>query len=101
MPKRGFPRTYRTGLGQELENVHDFTACLNSEFCVIHHPMPGPWSEWPTYWREDRRMMERVCPHGVGHPVAEDYGRGDLSGSFFVHGCCGCPCNPFRREDLK
>ena len=101
MPRQGFPRTYRTGAGQELENVHHFTVCLDSDFCVIHHPMPGPWEQWPTYWRTDRAMMERLCPHGVGHPVAENYGRPGLPDHFFVHGCCGCPCSPNRKEASK
>jgi hypothetical protein len=40
-------------------------------------------------------MMERICPHGVGHPDPDDLeykrkqGLPDAAG---IHGCCGC-CN--------
>ena len=40
--------------------------------------------------------MERVCPCGVGHPVAEMYERVLANGEGWIltHGCCGCPCSP-------
>ena len=79
-----------TGSGQELD-VHKRIDC-RGPWCVVHAPMQGPWDLWPTYWRSDRRIMERICPHGTGHPVAEDYGR--LPDHELVHGCCGCPCSP-------
>lgn len=82
-----------TGTGVELR-VHSYGTCRGS-WCVIHKPMPGPWDSWPTDWRDDRRMV-RVCPCGVGHPVAEEvhwtpWAMGN-------HGCCGCPCRP---DDAK
>lgn len=82
---------YVTPSGQPLHRVHHESRC-RGEFCVIHRPMPGPWESWPTYWRDDRAIMERICPCGIGHPVAEDYGFVDWWG--LVHGCCGCPCQP-------
>ena len=33
----------------------------------------------------DRRIMERICPHGVGHPDPDDVLNQDR-----VHGCDGC-----------
>lgn len=36
--------------------------------------------------------MERICPHGIGHPAAEEYmihAEGAL-----IHGCDGCACHP-------
>jgi hypothetical protein len=65
-------------------------------YCAIHNPMPGPWAEWPRLWREDRNILERVCPHGVGHPVAEMYEWAITNGHGYslVHGCCGeCVCS--------
>lgn len=67
---------------------HPRTDCIG-RWCAIHQPMPGPWNNWPRQWRDDRGILERVCACGVGHPVAEDYGRVDT-----VHGCCGCRCHP-------
>lgn len=80
--------TYLTGSGQLLHNVHDWRDCGGS-FCVVHNPMRGPWSSWPTFWRDDRRIMERICPCGIGHPAVEEVH--DILG---IHGCCGCPCFP-------
>lgn len=28
--------------------------------------------EWPMNWRSDRGIMERICPHGVGHIDPDD-----------------------------
>lgn len=75
---------YVTGIGQHLQ-VHAKNACHSVDWCIIHDPRPGAWRDWPTAWREDRRIMERICPHGVGHPAVEQAGSTD-------HGCDGCPC---------
>lgn len=85
---------YVTGAGQSL-HVHSRKECTG-EWCVIHNPMPGEHNEWPTYWRDDRRIMERTCPHGVGHPTPEyvDYVISVEKGYEAIHGCCGCPCYP-------
>jgi hypothetical protein len=75
--------------GQMLTNVHPRLECIG-EWCPIHRPMPGPWSNWPRLWRDDRGIMERVCPCGIGHPVAEMYQWALENGQGFnlVHGCC-------------
>ena len=84
--------------GQEL-TTHRKGDCVGS-YCVIHRPMPGPWDSWPRQWRTDRRIMERVCPHGVGHPAAEQHEFWMRTGRGYewVHGCCGCPCHPNKAE---
>ena len=41
--------------------------------------------DWPQHFRDDRGIMERICPHGVGHPDPDDYLAGDG-----MHGCDGC-----------
>lgn len=74
--------TYITGTGQRIIS-HNANACASST-CVIHSPSTHCMSTFPTHWREDRRIMERICPHGVGHPDPDD-----LS-SFKEHGCDGC-----------
>lgn len=75
-------------LGQVIQ-THELKHCIG-QWCVIHRQQPGPWSSWPRYWRSDRRIVERICEHGVGHPAAESYQwYEDL-----IHGCDGCPCSP-------
>ncbi len=77
---------------------HHPTAHCFGEWCAIHRPMPGPWASWPRLWREDRGIMERTCPHGVGHPVAEMVGR--VRDDELDHACDGCPCGPSEQEPV-
>ena len=55
---------------------------------------------FPTHWREDTAMMERICPHGIGHPDPDDLAfRESLGGSivrrdYSIHGCDGCCARP-------
>lgn len=81
---------YTTGTGQVLHGVHDPNAC-SGRACVIHAPSDHAMRRFPTHWRPDRGLMERICPHGIGHPDPDDVAylamRG-LLGS--VHGCDGC-----------
>jgi hypothetical protein len=74
--------------------------------------------DWHTHWRDDRKLMERICPHGVGHPDPDDLAYKktvfekqakelfdneknrkeyvkDLLKIESIHGCDGC-CNPKR-----
>ena len=73
---------------------HDIFSC-EGEFCPLHRPKPGAWDSWPLLWRSDRRIMERVCPHGCGHPAVEQLDHWTATGRMYqaVHGCCGCPCS--------
>ena len=78
---------YRTGTGQVVK-VHAADDCRNLDgtgYCPIHNPAPGPWREWLTHWSEDRRIMERICGHGIHHPAVEH-------GGPRPHRCDGCPC---------
>jgi hypothetical protein len=47
---------------------------------------------WPQNWRGDRYLIERICPHGVGHPDPDDLNPDT------VHGCDGC-CTPPHPDD--
>jgi hypothetical protein len=88
---------YTTGTGQNIL-VHDRSDCKN-QYCCIHNPSNHKMKDWPTHWRDDRGIMERICKCGVGHPdpddiafkkrIAEMYNRDE---SFYddTHGCCGC-----------
>ena len=75
--------TYTTGTGQTIGGVHDEGACAG-EFCTIHNPSDHHMREWKTHWRNDRKMMERICPHSVGHPDPDEIA------SDTIHGCDGC-----------
>jgi len=44
--------------------------------------------KFPQHFRYDRYLMERICPHGVGHPDFDDPKASDPVES--VHGCDGC-----------
>lgn len=79
-------------LGQTIQ-VHERSQCIG-EWCAIHRPMPGPWAQWPRWWREDRGIMERICACGIGHPVAEMYKWAYASNRIhlLMHDCCDCQC---------
>ena len=87
--------------GEVLANVHDPSQC-EGEACCIHNPSDHHMIDWPQHWRGDRGIMERICPHGVGHPDPDDLDfiartRGiDAAYDEGVHGCCadnaGRPC---------
>ena len=85
---------YTTGTGQKLK-VHAKTDC-KGEHCVIHNPSNHAMREFPTHWREDRALMERICPHGIEHPDPDDIAfkraiAGEKHARYeAVHGCDGC-----------
>jgi hypothetical protein len=71
-----------------LINVHPETACAGRP-CCIHHPSGHHMVTWPQIWRGDRGIMERQCPHGIGHPDPDDLAIQTHTDSG-VHGCDGC-----------
>ena len=84
---------YVTGTGQKIK-VHDYDRC-KGEFCPIHNPSNHHMKDWPTNWRGDIGVMERICPHGIGHPDPDDLAYKSKFGVTWpsVHGCDGC-CLP-------
>lgn len=85
---------YVTGTGQRLVNVHLPNRDCFANGCVIHAPTREAEAIGPTHYREDRRMMERICKHGVGHPdpdaqrwAERTFGPDPNRG---IHGCDGC-----------
>lgn len=86
------------GTGNKLK-VHDRSQCAG-EFCSIHNPSNHIMKDWPTHWREDRGIMERMCECGVGHPDPDDIAfKRRMAIKQFpsaptydegIHGCCGC-----------
>lgn len=85
------------GEGFHLVKLHDEAPQCHDHGCVIHSPTPDCEANragWPYNWRTDRGIMERICPHGVGHPDPDAAAYLARRGIDFenVHGCCGCPC---------
>jgi hypothetical protein len=75
-----------------LVNVHPESKCAGRP-CVLHSPSDHHMREWPTLWRADTGIMERTCPHGIGHPDPDDLAYHEtLLGHYWlaVHGCDGC-----------
>lgn len=77
--------------------THEPDKCSGS-FCVIHNPSDHHMRDWPKNFRFDRYLVlvERICPHGVGHPDPDSLayiestlpeGRRGYEG---IHGCDGC-----------
>jgi hypothetical protein len=58
--------------GVLLENVHPMDNCAG-EPCVIHNPTEHHMRSWTLVWRDDRKLFERICPHGVGHPDPDQF----------------------------
>lgn len=83
--------------GPGIMRTHPASKCAG-EFCCIHNPSPHGMRDWPMMWRADRYLMERICPHGVGHPDPDDLAHKHRimdqveydKFAFGVHGCDGC-----------
>lgn len=63
--------------------VHPVSKC-EGQVCTIHNPSDHYAKDWPQHFRLDRGIMERTCPHGVGHPDPDDITEDT------THGCDGC-----------
>jgi hypothetical protein len=89
-----FRDVYVTGTEQTIV-VHPRKACAGHP-CTIHAPSDHHMIKWPTHWRSDRKFMERICPHNIGHPDPDHmtYLETVLSEEAVwaegIHGCDGC-----------
>lgn len=87
--------TFGAFIGEVDLHVHDSSVCVN-QGCCIHHPSDHHMKDWPMLWRGDRHMMERMCPHEVGHPDPDDvaffhlWNGAETTFYYSVHGCDGC-----------
>jgi len=74
--------------GGEVIWAHSPEECFGPP-CSIHAPSEHRLNMAPLHWRYDRQIMERICPHGIGHPDPDDIKirEGWDEG---VHGCDGC-----------
>lgn len=69
---------------ERLVNVHDTSQC-ESRPCPIHNMTDHSMRSFPQHFRTDRGIVERICPHGVGHPDPDSHPWTD-----WTHGCDGC-----------
>lgn len=99
----GSGETYVTGTGQIINDVHAREAC-EGRHCVIHNPSEHSMSDFPTHFRDGGQYdikpphMERICPHGIGHPDPDDAAyQASVGQDVGVHGCDGC-CMPVERR---
>lgn len=67
--------------------------------CAIHAPSYHHMRTWPQVMRSST-LIERTCPHGVGHPDPDSlkYFKANGQSHMAVHGCDGC-CVERRGED--
>jgi len=98
--------TYLTGTGQKLW-VHKANEDCFKYGCVIHSPSNHAMKDFPINWREDRNLMERICPHGIGHPDPDDlnfkyrkYGKIEMKYEA-IHGCDGCCAHNDKKQKSK
>lgn len=64
--------------------------------CVIHNPSRHKMTGWPKVVRATT-LIERTCPHGVGHPDPDSVAYMNWATkqkSWGVHGCDGCCSEP-------
>lgn len=79
--------------------THRDTECTG-DACTIHRRSNHHMRDWPQGWNADRSIIERYCPHGIGHPDPDETfiraeGRTDTNG---MHGCDGCCTPPANKE---
>lgn len=58
--------------------------------CTVHNRSNHSMRSFPQHWRSDRGLMERICPHGVGHPDPDERHSPMWQDHMAVHGCDGC-----------
>lgn len=85
-----------------IHNVHPEDECIGV-YCPIHKRSDHHMREYPQYFRADLGILERTCPHGMGHPDPDEYA---ISKDIYlaIHGCDGCCKPPMKfivRKDLR
>ena len=84
---RPVPEPNRETLEHSIQRIicHRDGEC-QQYYCPVHHRSDHTLRAWEQSWRSDVGIMERVCPHGTGHPDPDSpYDDGDLR---WTHGCC-------------
>ena len=73
------------------------------EVCTIHNRSNHVMRGFPQHWRVDRMIIERICPHGIGHPDPDEYKilNGEDDGTHGCDGCCGGKKNRKKRAKKR
>ena len=80
-------------VGKANVRIHRSDACAGRH-CPFHNPSEHALKDAPMNIRFDRRaLVERMCPHGIGHSDPDsaaylDEAYGETTNG--VHGCDGC-----------
>lgn len=71
--------------------THDESQC-KEQHCCIHNPSNHHMRDWPIKYRANLGIVERICPHGIGHPDPDDIAYHLKQGNSWIaiHGCDGC-----------
>ena len=96
--------------------AHPPSWCEDDEHCAVHNPSDHHMRDWPQHFRDPAieaatfglhpGLMERICPHGVGHPdpdhmafYRKHHSPEEVSAEG-MHGCDGCCMTADERADL-
>jgi hypothetical protein len=80
---------YKGNPSVQLEHSDVWLRChlegdCHGEYCTMHKRSDHSMRSFPQHWRDNRGIMERICPHNCGHPdpdqITDDR----------THGCDGC-----------
>jgi hypothetical protein len=74
---------FETTLLESGQRLHHHRASECRGECCLHGTATAAVCRLGRAWRSDRRMLEHVCSHGIGHPCPST--AGDT-----IHGCDGC-----------
>ena len=72
--------------------AHAKSVCEGRPF-PLHNRSQHSMRKFRQLWRDDRGIIERICPHGIGHPDPDQFQYWDEMGVLeteVVHGCDGC-----------
>lgn len=75
--------------------AHPADKCAG-EYCTIHNRSNHSMRSFPQLWRTNwGGFMERICPHGIGHPDPDEL---NVETHVRGHGCDGCCAGAYREE---
>lgn len=83
------------GLVDGVLRTHEASECA-LPYCAVHNPSAHPLRDAPQRWRTDVSILERLCPHGFGHPdfdslfYVQATKGGAAAAALSVHTCDGC-----------
>lgn len=85
-----------TRLGHDVVLHHHGPDECWGDWCCLHKPSKHNLSEAPLRWNDNQRLMERLCPHGLGHPDPDGLAAERRIGRDPVaaHDCDGCCDRP-------